>query len=85
VFNVASGKAIRIGDILERLLSLAKVRIEVKVDPTRLRAARIPRVLGDASRIRALGWAPTTPLNETLAAVLNDRRGAVNRLAGRLS
>jgi GDP-4-dehydro-6-deoxy-D-mannose reductase len=78
VFNVASGEPTRIGDILDRLLSLAKVRIQVTVDATRLRATRTPRVIGDASRIRALGWAPTTPLDQTLAAVLEDHRRAVN-------
>jgi GDP-4-dehydro-6-deoxy-D-mannose reductase len=82
VFNVASGESTRIGDVLERLLSLAKVRIQVTADPTRLRAARIPRVVGDASRIRALGWAPTTTLDQTLAAVLDDRRRAIRRSAG---
>jgi GDP-4-dehydro-6-deoxy-D-mannose reductase len=83
VFNVASGEPTRIGDVLEQLLSMAKVRIQVNTDPTRLRPARVPRVVGDASRIRALGWAPTIPLVETLAAVLEDRRRAVNRLESR--
>jgi GDP-4-dehydro-6-deoxy-D-mannose reductase len=80
VFNVASGEPTRIGDMLERLLSLAKVRIQVAVDATRLRAARIPRVVGDASRIRTLGWVPITPMDQTLAAVLEERRRAVNKL-----
>ena len=84
VFNIASGEPIRIGDVLDRLLSLAKVRIEVTVDPTRLRAARIPRVIGDSSRVRALGWAPTVPLGQTLAAVLEDRRRAVVRSGGQV-
>ena len=77
VFNVSSGTAVRIGDVLERLLSLAKVRIQVKADASRLRLARIPRVVGDASRLRSMGWAPTMRLDDTLAAVLDDRRRAV--------
>jgi len=83
VFNVASGVPTRIGDILDRLLSLTKVRIQVTVDAERLRATRTPRVIGDSSRIRALGWAPTTGLDATLAAVFDDRRRAVNRWSNR--
>jgi GDP-4-dehydro-6-deoxy-D-mannose reductase len=74
VLNVASGAPVRIGDILERLLSLSRVRIEVKVDPERLRPSGVKRVAGDASRLRALGWAPRVALADTLSAVLEDKR-----------
>jgi GDP-4-dehydro-6-deoxy-D-mannose reductase len=74
VFNVASGVALRIGDILERLLSAARQRIEVRVDPSRLRPAPIPRIVGDASRLRALGWRPAGSIDDTLQAVLEEQR-----------
>lgn len=77
VFNVASGVAWRIGDILERLLSAARRRIEVRVDPSRLRPAPIPRVVGDASRLRDLGWRPTRSIDDTLHAVLEEHRRVV--------
>ena len=76
VFNVASGVAVRIGDLLERLLSMARLKIEVRVDQERLRPSPIPRVVGDASRLRAMGWAPERALDDTLAAILEDRRRA---------
>jgi GDP-4-dehydro-6-deoxy-D-mannose reductase len=76
VFNVASGAAWRIGDILERLLSAARRPIEVRVDPSRLRPAPIPRVVGDASRLRALGWRPMRSIDDTLQAVLEEHRRA---------
>jgi GDP-4-dehydro-6-deoxy-D-mannose reductase len=76
VFNVASGVALRIGDILERLLSAAHTRIEVHVDPSRLRPVAIPRVVGDASRLRALGWRPTRSIDDALMAVLEEQRRA---------
>jgi GDP-4-dehydro-6-deoxy-D-mannose reductase len=85
VLNVASGAPVRIGDILERLLSLSRAKIEVKVDPERLRPSGVKRIAGDASRLRALGWAPRVPLAETLAAVLADKRREVGRQAGRSS
>lgn len=76
VFNVASGVALRIGDILERLLSAARRRIEVHVDPSRLRPTPIPRVVGDAARLRALGWRPARSIDDTLLAVLEEQRRA---------
>jgi GDP-4-dehydro-6-deoxy-D-mannose reductase len=79
VFNVSSSTAWRIGDLLDRLLSMAKMRIEIRVDGSRLRPAPIPRVVGDASRLRSLGWSPSRSLDHTLAAVLDDRRRAVAR------
>jgi GDP-4-dehydro-6-deoxy-D-mannose reductase len=82
VFNVASGQPVRIGDLLDRLLSQAKRKIDVRVDPARLRKAPIPRVVGDASRLRSLGWRPTRNLDDTLRAVLEERRSVVARTAG---
>jgi len=69
---------VRIGDLLDKLLSYAKLKIEVRVDPGRLRATPMRRVVGDASRLRSLGWSPTRTLDETLLAVLEDRRRAVS-------
>jgi GDP-4-dehydro-6-deoxy-D-mannose reductase len=74
VLNVASGTPVRIGDILDHLLSMSRVKIEVKVEAGRLRPASIPRVVGDASRLRALGWAPRISLTDTLEAVLEEKR-----------
>lgn len=79
VFNVASGAALRIGDILERLLSAAKRPIEVRIDPNRLRPVAISRVVGDASQLRALGWRPTRSIDDTLQAVLDEQRRAASR------
>jgi GDP-4-dehydro-6-deoxy-D-mannose reductase len=76
-FNVSSGVAIRIGDLLEKLLSLANVRIEVRIDSERLRPAPIPKVVGDSTRLRQLGWAPRASLDDTLAAVLDEQRRAI--------
>ncbi len=74
VFNVASGVAVRIGDLLDKLLSQAKLKIEVRVDTERLRSTPTPRVVGDATRLRALGWTPIKALDDTLGEVLEDQR-----------
>ena len=78
VFNVASGRPLRIGDILQALLAKAHVPIEVRTDPQRLRRTPIARVVGDAGRLRAaLGWAPRVDLSDTFQRVLEDRRRIV--------
>ncbi|HUO22901.1 MAG TPA: GDP-mannose 4,6-dehydratase [Caulobacteraceae bacterium] len=76
VFNVASGVAVRIGDLLDRLLSHAALKIEVRVDPGRLRSTPLRRIVGDASRLRALGWSPAKAVDDTILDVLEDRRRA---------
>lgn len=70
--NAASGVPRRIGDILETLLSKASVPITVKQDPARLRAVRVPRILGNADLARqTLGWSPSIPFEQTLEETLD--------------
>ena len=77
--NVASGVARRIGDILEALLSLARVPIRVQPDPARMRPSEVPVVVGDPGRAAALlGWSPRIPFETTLADVLADWRQRVS-------
>ena len=80
VFNVASGQPIRIGDLLEILLSEARCRIEVRLDETRLRHGTMSRVGGDATRLtNKLGWKPAIPLRATLTRILEEKRAALVR------
>ena len=78
VFNLASGEARRIGDVLADLVRIAGVDVEVVSDPARMRASEIPVARGDAGRARAvLGWAPRVTWAVTLGDVLADWRGRV--------
>jgi GDP-4-dehydro-6-deoxy-D-mannose reductase len=77
VYNVARGEGIRVGDALEQLLSLAKVRPSVEPDPQRMRPADFS--VGDASRLRrATGWEPRIPLARTLETLLDWWRQRVS-------
>jgi GDP-4-dehydro-6-deoxy-D-mannose reductase len=72
VYNIASGTAWRIGDMLDRLLSLSKTKITVKQDPARMRPSDVPVLLGDYSKFHAAtGWKPTIPFEQTLADMLD--------------
>jgi GDP-4-dehydro-6-deoxy-D-mannose reductase len=82
VYNVCSGRAWRIGDLLEELCHLASTRIVVETDPTRLRPADVPVIQGDATRLRTeLGWSPRIPVEQTLRDTLDWWREEVR--AGR--
>jgi GDP-4-dehydro-6-deoxy-D-mannose reductase len=77
-YNVCSGKACRIGEILDLLLARAQVPVEVRQDPARLRPNDVPVVLGDPGLVfRETGWAATIPMERTLDDVLEDWRERV--------
>ena len=78
IFNLASGRSVRIGDMLETLLGAARLPIKVEVDPARMRPSDIPETLGRAERARAeLGWIPRIVIETTLADVLADWRSRI--------
>jgi GDP-4-dehydro-6-deoxy-D-mannose reductase len=78
-YNVCSGVAVRIGDLLEALLSMSTARISVEREAARLRPQDASRIVGDPSRIaRELGWAATTPIQQTLADTLSWWRQQVS-------
>lgn len=71
-YNVCSGKAISIREILDRLVVLSHVKVEVRQDPKFLRAADIPVLFGDHSSLTSVtGWKPEIPLDTTLSDLLD--------------
>lgn len=73
VYNIASGESVRIGDLLDCLLSFAKVKgIKVERDAARMRPSDVPFLKGDSTKFRQLtGWKPEIPFENTL----NDLQG----------
>jgi GDP-4-dehydro-6-deoxy-D-mannose reductase len=77
-YNICSGNGIRIGDMLETLLSLSTKKIQVEHDPARMRPSEVPRLIGDGSKFRlATGWEPKIPFDTTLADLLGYWRKEV--------
>ena len=75
-YNVCSGRACSMREILDILLSLARVRVRIEVDPSRLRPSDNPVILGSHDRLTAdTGWRPEIPLERTLADLLDYWRG----------
>jgi GDP-4-dehydro-6-deoxy-D-mannose reductase len=71
VYNICSGTAHRVGDLLDRLLQLARVRVTIRQDPSRLRPSDNPIVLGEPTRLTAdTGWRAEIPIETTLGDLL---------------
>jgi GDP-4-dehydro-6-deoxy-D-mannose reductase len=70
--NVCTGKAHRISDILDLLLDISKLEVKVVTDQALMRLSDEPLLLGDNSKIRALGWRQQYSLRATLEAVYED-------------
>ena len=71
-YNICTGHAYRIGDLLETFLGLARTRITVSVDPARLRPSDNPVVVGDPSRTATeTGWRASVPIEHTLKDLLD--------------
>ena len=70
-YNICSGRAISIRDLLDLLIARARVSVDVKVDPARYRPNDTPLLLGDPARLRdELGWTPEIPIERTLDDLL---------------
>jgi GDP-4-dehydro-6-deoxy-D-mannose reductase len=78
VYNLGTGTAISMHQLLEMLSSLSRTKFRVQVDPDRLRPSDVQILQADASKFRALtGWAPTIPFEKTLSDLLDYWRERV--------
>jgi GDP-4-dehydro-6-deoxy-D-mannose reductase len=79
VYNICSGRAVAIREVLRQLITIARVPVEVRDDPERMRPSDLPVLSGDARKLRAAtGWEPAFSLASSLRDVYND---AVARVA----
>ena len=73
VYNVCSGRDVAVAEVVRRLLALAGADLDLEPTPELTRPVDVPVLVGDATRLREdTGWQPAVPLDETLAAVLDE-------------
>lgn len=78
VYNICSGRDIKIKDMLDYLLSLSKTKVEIKEDPKRMRPSDVPVLLGDNSKFKKVtGWEPTIPFEKMAEDLLNYWRAHI--------
>lgn len=71
-YNIGSGHAIAIEDILKQILDHSSVEIRVEVDPERLRPVDVPIIEADTTKVyEATGWKPEISLEQTIRETLD--------------
>ena len=75
-YNVGSGRAISIQEILDIILSQTTAKVIIENDPARLRPVDVPIIEADISKIyKDTGWKPTISLPQTITDTLQYWRG----------
>jgi GDP-4-dehydro-6-deoxy-D-mannose reductase len=78
-YNVCSGEAHAIRELLDGLLAHSSVKVDVRVDPSRLRPVDQPLLVGRLDRIRReTGWQPEIAWATTLGDLLQDWRARIS-------
>jgi GDP-4-dehydro-6-deoxy-D-mannose reductase len=78
MYNVCSGQARVVRELLDGLITLSRVPVTVRTDPERLRPNDTPLLLGNPSRITSeVGWKPEIPFRQTLQDLLDYWRQAL--------
>ena len=78
VYNIGSGKAITIQELLDLILSMSDVDIEVRQMPERMRPSDVELLLCDYGKFNAAtGWEPEIPFEKTVKDLLDFWRERV--------
>jgi len=78
VYNIGTGKAYAMKEVLDMLLSVSKVNVKIEVDPLRLRPSDVPILLSDCTKfVNLTGWKPKIPFRDSLQDLLNYWRERV--------
>lgn len=72
VYNLCSGRAMMIGDIVDIVRKQGRAEATVRIDPQRLRPVDEPILQGDNSKLRAAtGWEPQIGMERIVAELLD--------------
>ncbi len=71
VYNICTGEACLIEEVLQELLRLSPAKVRIEPDPARMRPSDVLLLKGDNSKFVAqTGWRPQIPLKTTLKDLL---------------
>lgn len=77
-YNVGCGHAYKIKEVLDLIISKSTSKIEIKIDPNKIRPVDVPIIEADITKInQATGWKPEIPLEQTILETLNYWRERV--------
>jgi GDP-4-dehydro-6-deoxy-D-mannose reductase len=79
VYNLCNGRGASLASVLSLLQGLSRCPFQPVPDPSRVRPADDPRIVGDGSRLAALGYLPRFDLAATVGATLDHWRAQAER------
>ncbi len=72
IYNITSGITYTAQEVLDKLVAMAKTRIDIRHDPSKMRPSDTPVVCGNHEKLTAhTGWMPERKLDEILADALD--------------
>ena len=70
-YNLCSGRALKIEELIERMGSSSHLTVDFEIDPALVRPSDPPLVVGSNRRLReATGWEPRIPIAKTAADIV---------------
>ena len=73
-YNLGSGTAHSIRQVLDRLIEVSGLSPDVREDPDRMRPVDLPLLQADTNRLRELGWRAKHDLDQALEDLWKDAR-----------
>lgn len=71
-YNVGSGIAFEIREILNRIVDLSEKKIEIRIDPNKIRPVDVPIIEADITKLKEVtGWEKKIPLERTIQETLD--------------
>lgn len=71
IYNVGSGMAYEVGEILTRLASMSEVNVNIFMDKAKVRPVELPLIMGDISKLKKdTGFEPVHNIADTLKNTL---------------
>ena len=79
-FNVGTGRAVAIAEILDTLIGLARIPVRAELDPARVREGEPTHIALDATRFRQkTDWSPRITLADSLRDTLEHWRSSIRQ------
>jgi GDP-4-dehydro-6-deoxy-D-mannose reductase len=81
-YNLCSGRALKIEELIAQMGSCSRLEIEIEIDPALARQSDPPLVVGSSRRLQdEAGWQPQIPIAQTVSDMLDwwrERLGVVD-------
>jgi len=77
VYNICSGKSIKIQEIVDKLIKFSGRNIPIEIDKNKFRPSDVPYFVGDNMKLKSLGWAPKYTIDNSLSELLEWWRNEI--------